>query len=291
MEFQKLTNIIRKTMICVTITSSILLLLSFMFSFDMINGYFKDGILPILFYVIFIAGILISLASAFLFDKSKIIKSREQDANQHKTHLIFATALAACALVFNFATNSSYFTISAVGTCFLAVYIALVGKNKKYSHFKLLVLLLSVAFPLAMTIDNNAVMHRHSNSVENNLTSIFAISFLIYILYEGQSLFFGAHSKWHFSSMLLLFHTGVSISASYIIAYMTYDVNERLRFYQMILILIVSVFAGYELYLFSKHAEARTQEEWSEIEEPKEPTQDEPCEPEQHTFEEEKTDE
>ena len=56
--------------------------------------------------------------------------------------------------------------------------------------------------------------------------------------------------------MLLFTHTGFSLSVSYIIAYFTYDVNEKLRFYQMILIFILSLLVEIEIIRFVKKADS-----------------------------------
>ena len=112
------------------------------------------------------------------------------------------------------------------------------------------------------------MMNRHSNSVENLLTSIFAISFLIYILYEGKRIFTGEHSRWHFASMLLALHTGLTLSVSYFMAYGFGAVDERSRFRQIVLILIISLFIETELVRFITQAESHTKEEWEGIEAP-----------------------
>ena len=54
------------------------------------------------------------------------------------------------------------------------------------------------------------------------------------------------------------------------IAYLWGKVDEQTRFYQMVLILVVSLFAALELQRFVKDAEARTKEEWRELEAPEE---------------------
>ena len=272
MDFKQHTSTTFKVISFLTLASTILLLLSFMFSFDALNGYFTNGLFPVLFEIAFILGIILSLVSAFAFDKHKIIKTSNSDHNHSNTKLVLAVLLVICAAIFNFITTNFYFSISLLGIGFLAIYTFLNrGESAyQYSHTKLMCLLLSLVFPIVMNFDNGLVVYRHSNSVENTLTSVFVIAYLIYILYEGNRIFSRAHSRWHFPSMLLFTHTGFSLSVSYIIAYFTYDVNEKLRFYQMILIFILSLLVEIEVIRFVKKADSHTQIEWDEIEAPKE---------------------
>ena len=272
MDFKHTTSIIFKTVSILTLASTVLLLLCFVFSFDVVNGYFADGLLPVLFEIVFVLGIIISLASAFAFDKHKIIKTSNSDNEHSSVKLALVILLVICAAIFNFITTNFYFSISIIGIGFFAIYSFLSRGEKayNYSHTKLISMLISLLFPIIMNIDNGLVIYRHSNSVENTLTSVFVIAYLIYTLYEGNRIFTGTHSRWHLPSMLLMTHTGFSLSVSYIIAYFTYDVNEKLRFYQMILIFILCLLVEIEAARFVKKAESHTQIEWDEIEAPEE---------------------
>lgn len=271
MNFKHLVKTINRIISLLTLASIALLTMSFVFSFDAVNGYFKGGTLPILFWISFALGIILSLASAFAINKNQVIKT--ENAIKHwRVYIIFGAALAILSQIFNCLALNKYFAIASVSICFFALYVFFCGAREgyRYSHSKLAFLLLSVIFPLAMTIDNNSVLHRHSNSVENGLSSVFAIAFLVYVLYEGNRLFSGSHSRWHFASLLLISNIGLTLSVSYIIAYLLDSVNEKTRFFQMILILIISLFANVELQRFTKLVEARTKEEWDEIEAPTE---------------------
>ena len=84
-----------------------------------------------------------------------------------------------------------------------------------------------------------------------------------YILYEAKRIHEGAHSRWHFGTMLLTVHTGIALSVSYIVAYLTKSVDEPQRFLQMIPIFLISLFVGFELIRFVREAEAHTQDKWS----------------------------
>ena len=239
MNFKTRIKTIYRTSSLLTFASTLLLILSFMLSFDEVNGYFESCILPVLFWISFILGIALSLMSVFLIPKNEIIKTDSLLGKVKSTYIALAVILAILAIAFNFFSTSKYFTIAIAGICFFVLFIALcVTSGYKYTHVKILALLLSALFPVLINMENGLVMNRHSNSVENTLTSIFAISFLIYILYEGKCIFTGSHSKWHFASMLLLTHTGLTLAVSYFIAYVLGGVNERARLYQIILILI-----------------------------------------------------
>lgn len=262
MNFNRLTKIIYIAVTSMTLCSTLALLLSFILSFDSINGYFDDGALPILFKVTFVLGIILSFASPFVFRKCDKIKSGENSTSLSFAYAFFAACLALCSILFNIFTASKYFTIATIGVCFFAFYVIMYAfkEGYKYSPLKPLLLLLSAIFPIIITIDNNSVIYRHSNSVENILTSVFGIAFLIYILYEGKRIFTGAHSKWHFTSMLLLSHVGTSLSVSYIVAYIFGSVNEKTRMYQMILIFIISIIGELKLISFIKSARAEQSE-------------------------------
>lgn len=266
MNFKTRIKNIYKGSIILTLTSTLLLILSFTLSFDKINGYFEGGALPILFWISFVLGIALSVVSVFLLPKKEIIKTDDFLGKEKTSYMIFTAALALCAIVFNISSTSKYFTIAIIGVCFLVLYMMLCSADGyKYSHFKLLCLLLSILFPILINMENGLIMHRHTNSVENLLTSIFAISYLIYILYEGKRLFYGEHSKWHFTSMLLASHVGLTLSTAYFAAYGFGGVDEHSRLKQFILILIICLFIETELLRFTIQAESHTKEEWDSL--------------------------
>lgn len=270
MNFKQLTKTIYKSVKIMTILSTVALVLAFKYSFDMVNGYFTGGALPIIFNVCFIFGAIVSLAAAFMLNKNEIIKSKPDTAAQKPTYMIFGALLLIGASVFYTFSNAAYSSIILLGIDCLAIFILLCATKSgyEYSHFKLLLLLVSVLFPVMLTMSNNLVVERHSNSVENMLTSVFAIAYLVYILYEGKRLFTGEHSRWHFASLLLVSHVGLSVSVAYIFAFGIGAVDEKQRMYQIILVLITSAFTEFELIRFLKTSEAHTKEEWNEIEAP-----------------------
>lgn len=276
MNYKSLTKTIYTAITLVTLLSIILLTLSFMLSFDSKNGYFTKGIFPILFNVAFVLGALLSLAAPFLLKKGQVIKSNASIDREKPIYIAFISLLIICVVAFNFFTLSKYFVIAIMGVCFFAFFLLLcvMKGGYAYSHLKIIFLLLTALFPVLLTMGNDMQIYRHSNSLENKLAAVFAISFLIYILYEGKRLFTGEHSKWHFASMLLASHTGLSLSVSYLISFALGGVNEETRLYQIIVILAISSFIEYELVRFIKKSESHTKEEWDEIEAPAQNTEE-----------------
>ncbi len=272
MDFTRRVKIVHRTISLLTLLATIFLFISFISSFDMINGYFIDGIFPTLFKLSFVLGIVFSLTCIFSLKKQEIIKSNNELNNLKYTYIALAIALVIGASIYYSLATSMYANLILIGVdCFaLFILFCAISKDSEYYHLKLICLLLSTLFPLPIVIDNNSVMYRHSNSVENTLMSVFAIAFLIYILYEGKRIFTEEHSRWHLASMLLLTHIGFSMSISYITVYLMGVATEKTRFLQMILVFIVSLFVEIELIRFTKVAESHTKEEWDEIEAPEE---------------------
>ena len=266
MNFKRLLKYTHLSTTALTLISTALLTASFSSSFDMINGYFIDGVLPTLFKIFFVLGIVISFLGIFTFHKQEKIKTENLISNQKNVFLLIAAVLFLCSVIFSILVANKNFTISTIGSVAFATFILLCCLKEGNSHAKPILLLLSASFPLLMTIDNNSVVIRHSNSVENMLSSVFSIAFLIYILYEGKRAFTGEHSKWHFASMLLLTHTGFSFSISYIIVYLMGTAAETTRFYQAILILLISVIAEIELVIFTNKAYPYLEPETSDSE-------------------------
>lgn len=254
MDFKHLVKITHRVTSLITFITTALLLSSFIFSFDMVNGYFIDGILPIIFNVFFIIGIIASFACAFAFRKNEVVKTENSDKSQKIAASFIAVALVVVSFVYRVINDKT--NLAIIGILFFALFLAISSYKGQYTYswVKIVALLLSSLFPLTMAIENNSVMLRHSNSVENMLSSTFGIAFLIYILYEGTRIFQGEHSKWYYTSMLLTAHTGFSLSISYITVYLMGVANETIRFYQMILILLISVFVEIEILSFVKYS-------------------------------------
>ena len=111
-------------------------------------------------------------------------------------------------------------------------------------------LFFSIAFPLSVGIGNSRNYYHHINSIENVLTVLFCISFLIYVLYEAKRICTGHHSELHFPSMLLTYISGMTLSVSYVFFFMIQNAAEGQRFYQMIMIFAISIHMLFELNRF-----------------------------------------
>ncbi len=284
MNYKKLIKKFYLVSISLTLLTALFLTLSFVTSFDNVNGYFNEGILPILFRITLIAGVLLAIGSAFFIPKKEIIKTDDSIEKHKNAYLILAVALLICAvgsclittvgqpmsptideLRFQFLIR---FTLAILGAFSFALFILLCALKGgyKYHPLKVLFLLFSALFPVLINMVNETNLYRHTNSAENVLTAVFAISLLVYILYEGKRIFLGEHSRWHFVGMLLVSHTGLSLSISYVIAYLFGAVNEETRLYQIAIILLISAFVEIELVRFVLTSNLHSKEEVKEEE-------------------------
>lgn len=271
MNFKKLIKLSHWAIQITSALSAILLLSSFVFAFDAEKGYFEDGFLPVAFIALYTIGIVISVASALACGKSRIIKAQSSPDRSQTTFALagtLAVLLGSLNVALNKTANETVVLLTGIGICALGAYLLLfsVKNGRQFSVLKLICLFAAVLLPVGIILGNNSNYHYSINSVQNTLCAIFGICFLIYILYEGKSLAEGSHSKLHLPSMLLTFHTGISISAAYILAYLFGEVREEARFYQMFLVLAVSIAVKLQLDQFVKEADARTAEEWSAAE-------------------------
>ena len=186
MDLKNITKTIYRISLLLTLISTAFLLTSFALSFDMVNGYFVSGALPTLFIIFFALGFVIPLVSIIMLRKLGTIKTDNNIDNQKTIYLILAGTLILSSFIFSILAQSKNFTISIIGIFAFATFVLLctIKSGYAYSHIKLACLLISALFPLIMTIDNNSVMIRHSNSVENMLSSIFGISFVSYTYFH-----------------------------------------------------------------------------------------------------------
>lgn len=273
MDFKRSIKIYDKSVSACTFTSAALLLLCFLFSFDAQKGYFEGSFLPVTFCIVFVAGIVNSLVGITSFKKEHIIKTPAGLAGHKVGIALGATAtilLGLLNLLFNTAENSTVLLLTSIGACSFGIYFLIIAAKGffTYSKTKLICLFISTAFPVGAVLGNNSNYYRSINSVENILGVVFAICLLTYILYEGKYLYSGVHSKMYFSAMMLASHAGITLSSAYMLAYLLKAVNEETRFYQMLLVLVISVLIKMELDRFVKEAVAHTKEEWNEIESP-----------------------
>ena len=272
MDFKKKINLAFKLAIILAVLSSTALTLSFRWCFNSADGYFVKSAPPIIFSIVYFAGIILPLATVFAFNKNHIIKTKNEIGKTQIPYIAIAALLALSVLACNLLSDDTLSSIGSLGVGVFLIYAILCSVKSGYdkSAFKILLIYISVTFPISMIFANDTNYLRHMNSVENTLTTVFALSFMSYILYEAKRIHEGTHSRWHFGLMLLTFHSGFSFSISYIIAFLTKSVDEPQRFLQMIPVFLISLFVGFELLRFINEAEAYTQEEWDEIEKPNE---------------------
>lgn len=250
-----LTKLFKKryiSMLAITAVVTLLLLLCFVFSFDAENGYFDRGALPIIFYVAYGAGAVISLLSLLIPSEFETLETPDV-VDQKSKPFFLASAIATVllgGLSFTMPQESTDLKITlgiGIGTiCFgiYVIYTSIVGY--RYDLLKLVFLFFSMSLPVMLGLGNNSNYYRHLNSVENILTALFSISFLVYILFESRRVAHGRHSGWHFVSMLWMLMSGASLSIAYFVAFMLDKVTESYRFYQMLIILSISAFMAFE---------------------------------------------
>ena len=264
--FKKVYNIAN----VITIAVVLLLLLCFAFSFDTDNGYLNKTPLSFLFMVTYLAGIIISVLTIFIPSEFEVLKSSNTIEGMAKSY--YTAACIACILfggLGTFLTNDvldSHTTmVAGLGLMFFGIFILLmlVMDGYTFKFPKLIFLFLSISLPVILSLGNTKNYVHHINSTENILCVFFSISFLLYILNEARRICLGYHSNWHFASMLLTYITGLSLSGSYVIAFIFNSVKEGYRFYQMLIILIVSIFMGIELKHFLYTVEPQSKIKWS----------------------------
>ena len=266
MNYKKITLRFSLVSALTVILSTVLLLLCFKSSFDAESGYFVEGTLPTIFWIFYIAGIVLPFVATMMLNKSQTIKTSNEIGFLKIPFLVLAVSLTACAIAFNLVLSDSNTLPIFIGICFFAVYILLCAANKGYnsSALKILLIYLSATLPVSMIMYNNSNIMRHINSVENTLTVVFGLSFMTYILYEAKRIYLGMHSRWHFCSMLLTLHTGTTLSIAYILAYLSKSVFEKPRFLQAIAIFFVTCIIALEFFRFLKDSEIATDEGSSE---------------------------
>lgn len=269
MDFTKITkatNIISKI---TTSLSTIFLLLTFLFNFNKDSGYFVNGFFSISFLATYASGMVLPFICSVFCNNDQVIKTPD-NAEKDKTLLALLGTVAILAATINIMLNKiDHETITLLigsGLGFFGIYLMLIaisGYNK--SFFKMACLFASALFSVGLNLSSISNYSRPINSVENTLESVFGICFLIYILYEGNRIHTGEHSKWHYPAMLTAFLSGLSLSVAYIFAYILSAANEEVRFYQMFLMLVATVCIGIEIKRFVADAKSHTPEEWDAI--------------------------
>lgn len=245
-----------KLMNALTVLATVLLFLCFTFSFDASNGYLVSGPSTTVFFIVYGAGVIVSVASIFLSNEFEYLKTPNE--TEHRSKMYFTASATACALfgalVFSLTSSvvdAQSFVLSGIGLLCFGLYVAFtIFLGYKFNVIKLVFLFFSIAFPVSVGIGNSRNYYHHINSIENVLTVLFCISFLIYILYEAKRICTGRHSELHFPAMLLTSMSGITLSVSYVFFFMLNGTAEGQRFYQMIMIFAISLHILFEMNRF-----------------------------------------
>lgn len=245
-----------KAVAIITAIAFLLLLLCFMFSFDAENGYLSNGILTTLFFIVYAVGAIISLLSLLIPSEFDIIETPDTLNTRAKSCYTMATAAAVLVgglsiFLSESVSNPKNLLFSGIGIIYFGIYmISVVKTGYEFNIFKLVFLFFSIATPIVIALGNNTNYYHHINSTENTLSVLFSISFLMFVLQEAKRICTHHHSGWHFVSMLLTCMSGLSLSGAYITAYVFDVVNEGYRFYQMLIIFIISAAVAFKLHRF-----------------------------------------
>ncbi len=253
--------------------SIVLLFLAFLYDFDVKNGYFEGGALSIAFIALYIIGFIPAIAGLFLNKKELLTKELPNQSGNKNSLAIIGTLLVlagVCEILFDKSAHETVSMLVGIGICGLGIYFLTSAVKSKFNLTlaKLFSLLLGACMPVGMILGNNSNYNRHINSVENTLCAIFAVCVLLYILYEGNFTAKGIYTGAYFPSALVALHSGTVISLAYICAHLLGILNEEVRFYQMLLTLVLCVAIRIRLGDVAKTADSKTPDEWLEIENP-----------------------
>ena len=299
MNFRQRTRWLRLASYLASDVSIVLLFLAFLYDFDVKNGYFEGGALSIAFIVLYIIGFIPAIVGLFLNKKELLTKELPNQSGNKNSLAIIGTLLilaGVCEILFDKSAHETVSLLVGMGICGLGIYFLTSAVKSKFNLTlaKLFSLLLGACMPVGMILGNNSNYNRHINSVENTLCAIFAVCVLLYILYEGNFATKGIYTGAYLPSALVALHSGTVISVAYICAYLLGILNEEVRFYQMLLALVLCVAIRIRLGDVAKTADSKTPDEWFEIENPPAPEEEieeiEVDEPE-HIEEEKETDE
>ena len=259
-----------KIMNAITVIATLLLILCFIFSFDANSGYLTSGPLTTSFFVVYGVGVIVSVASVFLSSEFDDLETPNELTQKSKLYYTIpaVTSILFGLLAFTLTASvedSKMLLVSAIGLICFGVYCTLViFFGYSFNIIKAAFLFFSIIFPTSIGIGNSRNYHHHINSIENVFTVLFAISYLIYVLYEVRRLCTGKHSEFHFPAMLVTYMSGTSLSVAYILAFTMDKVKEGYRFYQMIMIFAISIHMVFELNRLI--ASARSKSKYNKVE-------------------------
>ncbi len=270
MDIKKKIKIFTYASVGLTTLSTLFLTVAFIRCFEFTEGYFTQGTSPILFSILYFLGIATSFATALIINKKTIIYTTNDVGAIQIPQMLAAIAIFVAVLVGFLKFTSIILIWSFYGAFAFAIYVLICNAKNGYksSSTKIILTYASALFPIITMLLNNSNYMRHVNSVENILFSVFSMAFMTYILYEAKRLYEGTHSRWHFFSMLITLHTGISLSVAYIIAHHKNNFGDNTRFYQMIIVLIISIIVALELVRFANNASFYSKKEWDELNSP-----------------------
>lgn len=231
-----------------TTVSTVLLFILFTAFFDPDSGYFDTSVSATVSKIFFaISSVLcfgISLTPAFISESDAEEKLPPNSYAMTQVTAAVAIILGAAQIALTslnvISSAPKAYQLCGLGCIAFGAYLLLARKRKfsTSSVVGLILLAISCALPIGAIIGNNSTYTRHINSVENTLTVVFAIFFMLYILYE-EKFIRGTASRFYTASALLASSSGITFSVAYIGAYLFGAVHESARFVQMILILAV----------------------------------------------------
>lgn len=242
-------------LVATTLLSALFLTACLALYFEPDEGYFKAGEgvpLRIAFAAVYILGLILCAVCGRLAPGGEELP-RQNGVLAYKLRFVLSgtvlVLLGALEILLDLELSSEVSLMVGIGACLFGVYLLLVGAGKGFiaSPAVLLCLYFSILLPIGITLGNSSNYYRHINSVENGLGAVVCISMMIYILYEGNRLVSGVHSRLHVVSMLAVLHSGLSIAVPYSLAYIGGSVNEASRFLQMVIILAFCAAVGAEL--------------------------------------------
>ena len=233
--------------IILTSFSMIFLTLAFCLSFDAAEGYLTRGLFTDAFMVFLGIQIIVPFVCALAIPSGKVATTdNDLDRRAIPTAIVgvVLVLISMLGIILNDSHTADLTLIIASGSCCFGIYLLImsVRGGYKFSLAKLICLYLSVLLPFGIHLGNNSNYLRHINSIENILTSIFSVSFLLYILYEAKRLYKGVHSRMHLLAMMLTFSTGLSFSAPYIVASIFGLTNDMIKMHEALIILFISIY-------------------------------------------------
>ena len=272
MSFDRKNSIFYKLISLLSFPTYPLLLVSLLYYFEAENGYFVRGeVTPVLFWAFFLFGTMLCIVPAFFTRRAESVRTDDLIWGKDKTALALVgtvvVVLGAINLLFNaISRDDTVCLLFSIGQFAFGSYLLLVAvKGYGSSPTKSVLLFLSGLIPIASMLNDNSNYMHHMNSVENTLCAVFGIAFLIYIIYEGNRIATGTHSRWHFPAMLFVSHAGLAFSAPYMLAYVFGAVDDDMRFFRAIVIFMITVGIRVLLERYVNIADSHTDAEWAEL--------------------------